>query len=106
MAAQGGYVIGTCVLLWWLSGEPRLSRKSQEQLRGARCLATAAQLACFFAERSVPMPSHGFIKTTSSWPAPQDELVAVRPKAPTDGVRVCYTSVLHRAVASQSGCSG
>lgn len=47
IAAQGGYVIGTCVLLWWLSGDPRLSREWQEQLRGARCLVTATQLAGF-----------------------------------------------------------
>ena len=44
MAAQGGYLLDTCVLLWWLSGDPRLSREWEERLRGARCLVSAASI--------------------------------------------------------------
>ncbi|MCP9772751.1 type II toxin-antitoxin system VapC family toxin [Synechococcus sp. Tobar12-5m-g] len=44
MAAGGGYLLDTCVLLWWLSGDPRLSREWDERLRGCRCLVSAASI--------------------------------------------------------------
>ncbi|MCT0213954.1 type II toxin-antitoxin system VapC family toxin [Synechococcus sp. CS-1324] len=44
MAAGGGYLLDTCVLLWWLSGDQRLSREWEERLCGARCLVSAASI--------------------------------------------------------------
>ncbi|MEA5414074.1 type II toxin-antitoxin system VapC family toxin [Synechococcus sp. BA-132 BA5] len=44
MAAGGGYLLDTCVLLWWLSGDARLSGIWEERLREARCLVSAASI--------------------------------------------------------------
>jgi PIN domain nuclease of toxin-antitoxin system len=44
MAAGSGYMLDTCVLLWWLSGDARLSREWEDRLRGARCLVSAASI--------------------------------------------------------------
>lgn len=44
MAAGGGYLLDTCVLLWWLSDDPRLSRDWEDKLRTARCLVSAASI--------------------------------------------------------------
>ena len=37
-------MLDTCVLLWWPSDDPRLSREWDERLRGARCLVSAASI--------------------------------------------------------------
>ena len=44
MAAGGGYLLDTCVLLWWLSGDARLSGIWEERLREVRCLVSAASI--------------------------------------------------------------
>jgi PIN domain nuclease of toxin-antitoxin system len=37
-------VLDTCVLLWWLSGDPRLTQLWEERLRKSRCLVSAASI--------------------------------------------------------------
>jgi len=44
MAAGGGYLLDTCVLLWWLSGDARLSGTWENRLCEARCLVSAASI--------------------------------------------------------------
>ncbi len=44
MAAADGYLLDTCVLLWWLSGDARLGSTWEERLREARCLVSAASI--------------------------------------------------------------
>jgi PIN domain nuclease of toxin-antitoxin system len=44
MAAARGYLLDTCVLLWWLSGDARLTRAWEDRLREARCLVSAASI--------------------------------------------------------------
>lgn len=44
MAAGGGYLLDTCVLLWWLSGDSRLGGSWEERLRETRCLISAASI--------------------------------------------------------------
>jgi PIN domain nuclease of toxin-antitoxin system len=44
MAAGGGYLLDTCVLLWWLSGDSRLGGSWEERLCEARCLVSAASI--------------------------------------------------------------
>jgi PIN domain nuclease of toxin-antitoxin system len=44
MAAARGYLLDTCVLLWWLGGDPRLGGSWEDRLREARCLVSAASI--------------------------------------------------------------
>jgi len=44
MSRDRGYLLDTCVLLWWLSGDARLNSAWEERLRVARCLVSAASI--------------------------------------------------------------
>jgi len=44
MSRDRGYLLDTCVLLWWLSGDPRLTNPWEDRLRAARCLVSAASI--------------------------------------------------------------
>ncbi|MCP9915146.1 type II toxin-antitoxin system VapC family toxin [Cyanobium sp. ATX 6F1] len=44
MTTNGPYLLDTHVLLWWLSGDARLSRAREAQIRAARALVSAASV--------------------------------------------------------------
>jgi len=44
MSRDRGYLLDTCVLLWWLSGDTRLTPTWEERLQVARCLVSAASI--------------------------------------------------------------
>jgi PIN domain nuclease of toxin-antitoxin system len=43
-SSQNDYVLDTCVLLWWLSGDPRLSRDWEDRLGNACCVVSAVSV--------------------------------------------------------------
>lgn len=43
-SSKNGYVLDTCVLLWWLSGDSRLSRGWEDRLANVCCVASAVSV--------------------------------------------------------------
>jgi PIN domain nuclease of toxin-antitoxin system len=41
---QPGYLLDTHVLLWWLTGDPRLNQNRENRLQHTHCLVSAASI--------------------------------------------------------------